>query len=69
MKDLLKNKLREEVEEFCQSEKIDEIADILEVIRAICAYYGIDQDQVEKLREDKLAKRGGFERRVVLDES
>lgn len=69
IKGLLKDKLREEVEEFCFSKSPEELADIQEVIRAICTHYGYGLEQVENLRTDKLEKRGGFEKWIVLDES
>jgi predicted house-cleaning noncanonical NTP pyrophosphatase (MazG superfamily) len=64
----LKDKLKEEVDEFYKSEKIEEIADFLEVIYTICKYKKIDFDELEKIRKRKLDERGGLEGRIILDE-
>jgi predicted house-cleaning noncanonical NTP pyrophosphatase (MazG superfamily) len=66
---LLKQKLLEEVKEFLKEENIEELADVLEVVHAICSFKGWDLKDVEKLRIKKREKRGGFEKRIVLIES
>ncbi|MEK9180014.1 MAG: nucleoside triphosphate pyrophosphohydrolase [Patescibacteria group bacterium] len=63
----LAEKLVEEALEFRESGKSEELADILEVIRAICGAYGFRLTEVEKLREKKLQERGGFSKRYVLE--
>ena len=65
----LKDKLREEVEEFCDSEDPEELADIEEVLSAIRKFRQVDPDAIEQLRRDKVARRGGFERRIILEEA
>lgn len=65
----LKEKLREEVEEFCSDESIGEIADILEVIDAICDHKGFNKQEVEEVKNKKAEERGGFKDRIILDES
>ena len=65
----LKNKLREEVEEFCQSEKPEEIADILEVIEEICRYHGFSQKSVERIKKKKAKEKGRFRKRIILEEA
>lgn len=65
----LKEKLREEVGEFAQDSSIGEIADILEVIDAICAYKNFDKAELEKVKNKKAEERGRFEKRIILDES
>jgi predicted house-cleaning noncanonical NTP pyrophosphatase (MazG superfamily) len=65
----LKAKLQEEVNEFLESSDEEELADILEVIYALCDLYDIDRDKLERLRKDKAKKRGGFKDRIVLDET
>ncbi|MEV7617567.1 hypothetical protein [Streptomyces sp. NPDC089799] len=37
----------------------------MEVIYALAADYGIDQQQLEKIRQDKADRRGGFADRIV----
>lgn len=65
----LKEKLKEEADEFYKSESEDELADILEIINAICKFKSINMDNLEKLRKEKKEKRGGFEKRIILEES
>lgn len=65
----LKEKLREEVEEYLKDEAIGEIADILEVIEAICINKGFSREAVREAKERKAEERGRFERRIILEES
>lgn len=65
---LLKQKLLEEVNEFIESESLEELADIGEVMHALLDYKGISLEQFQKARMDKLEKRGGFKKRVFLKE-
>ena len=62
---LLRNKLKEEVDEFLASEDPEELADILEVVQTLGADLGVDAAQLEELRAGKAAKRGGFRDRIV----
>jgi len=55
----LREKLGEEVQEF----------DILEVIYALCDFYKIDKENLEKIRKDKFEKKGGLKNRIILEES
>ena len=63
----LKEKLRLEAAEFTANEKIEELASVLEVIRAICDFKKIEMKDIEALREKKAAERGGFAKRIILD--
>ena len=63
----LKDKLQEEVEEYLEDNNKDELADILEVIHAICEFENIDFNKLELLRKDKSQKRGGFKDKIILD--
>ena len=65
----LKEKLLEEVGEFMKEPNEEELADILEVIYAVCDFKGFDRDSLEKLRMEKAERRGGFKKRIVLEES
>ncbi|MGA5324446.1 nucleoside triphosphate pyrophosphohydrolase [Streptomyces seoulensis] len=64
----LRDKLGEEVAEFLEADEEsapEELADVLEVVRALAADLGIDADQLEKTREAKACARGGFADRIV----
>lgn len=67
--DKLKEKLTEEVNEFNTDGSIEEFADLLEVIDTIAEYKGFDGEEVKRIKEEKLQKRGGFKERIILDES
>ena len=65
----LKEKLLEEANEFHQDETEKELADILEVINAICEHKNIDKDRLEQLRKDRAEKRGAFRDKIILEET
>lgn len=65
----LQEKLQEEVGEFLNDESIGEVADILEVIDAICEYKRYDKDELGRVKGKKTEERGRFEKRIILDES
>lgn len=60
----LRDKLREEVEEFLDSDDPRELADVLEVLRCL-ADEGVGWTQVEAWRLEKAHERGGFAGRIV----
>ena len=47
---------------------MEEIADLLEVIHAVVKARGSSLEEVETIRRDKAAKRGGFDKRLLLTE-
>jgi len=65
----LKEKLQEEVDEFLKDGTEEELADILEVIYAICDFKKIDKEKLELLRIKKAEERGGFKDKIILDET
>jgi predicted house-cleaning noncanonical NTP pyrophosphatase (MazG superfamily) len=65
----LKEKLQEEADEFMRDNDEKELADILEVVYAICDYKKIDIKKLELLRKKKAGERGGFKERIILDET
>ena len=64
----LKEKLKEEVDEFSKDSNEEELADILEVINSICEFKNISKDNLENLRKNKAKERGIFKERIILDE-
>jgi predicted house-cleaning noncanonical NTP pyrophosphatase (MazG superfamily) len=64
--EFLKKKLLEEVHEFIESESEEELADILEVIDALYKTYQLDKTRVAKIKDNKKATRGGFEKKLIL---
>lgn len=61
-------KLDEELAEYHKDGSVEELADLLEVIRAAAAARGNSIDEVEAIRARKAEKRGGFEKKIFLIE-
>ena len=62
----LEKKLVEEVNEYILSKDETELADIAEVLFAICRARNISEDRLLELRENKNAKNGAFNRKFFL---
>lgn len=62
----LDKKLSEEVREYRASKNIEELADIVEVIYAICKSSGISVSELERVRKDKAELNGKFKDRIYL---
>jgi predicted house-cleaning noncanonical NTP pyrophosphatase (MazG superfamily) len=45
---------------------LTELADLYEVIDALVAAYGLDPQEVTRVRAERRAERGGFEQRICL---
>lgn len=65
---LLDQKLNEELAEYQESKSLEELADLLEVMQAVVKARGWTQGELEHIRADKAAKRGGFEKKILLKE-
>lgn len=63
----LETKLDEEVAEYQADKNLEEMADVLEVLRAICIARGYTLEELEQLRAKKAVERGGFEERIFLE--
>ncbi len=63
----LNKKLLDEVNSYLETENIEEMVDILEVIRAILDVKGTSYEEIEEKRIKKLKKRGGFKDKVFLE--
>jgi len=65
----LRSKLLEEVEELLSASdenRVEEVADVVEVLHAMVQHYGLDWDAVEAEGLRKRHERGGFEGRLWL---
>lgn len=60
----LDKKLDEEVAEYQADKSIEEMADVLEVLFAICEARGHSVEELMKVRNAKREKRGGFEQKI-----
>ena len=63
---MLDAKLNEELAEYQESKSLEELADLLEVMRAVVKARGWTWEQLEQVRQEKAAKRGGFEQKILL---
>ena len=61
-------KLDEELAEYHKDQNIEELADLIEVIYAATKARGYTLEQLEAVRTEKAAKRGSFEKRLLLKE-
>lgn len=65
----LRKKLAEEASELSNTprEKLPkELADVLELLKSIAEYHGIDFKLVEEKQAERRKKRGGFKKRIYL---
>lgn len=67
----LEKKLNEEYQEVLgtttSEERIEELADMLEIIDALAALEGKTLEDVVEVKKQKSLKRGGFEKRIFLE--
>ena len=61
-------KLDEELAEYHQDQNLEELADLTEVIRAAALARGYTLEELERVRAEKAAKRGGFTKKLLLKE-
>lgn len=68
----LRKKSQEELQEYLTAETdedaLEELADLLEVIHALVKVHGSTIEEVDKIRAEKAARRGGFTDKVFLIE-
>ena len=64
-----KDKINEEVTEFLDSGEVEELADLLEITYAVANAMGTSEDQLNNIRRQKLDKRGGFNKKIILERS
>ena len=63
---LLDRKLEEELAEYRQDRNVEELADLMEVVYACAAARGYSREELEAVRAEKAAKRGGFAEKILL---
>ena len=67
----LEIKLNEEYKEMLETstseDRIEELSDILEIVRALASLENKTLDDVIKVADEKSVKRGGFEQRIFLE--
>lgn len=63
---MLDSKLDEELKEYHKEKNIEELADIMEVVRAYAVARGYSIDELERVRAEKFSRRGGFEKKIEL---
>lgn len=65
--DCLNAKLQEELNEYLLSGEIEELADLEEVLRAILDAKGVSYETFETIRNEKVQKRGAFQKKIFLE--
>lgn len=63
----LNTKLQEEVKEYLEDNNVEELADIIEVIYGILDSKNVSIEEFEKVRLEKVNKRGAFKQRIFLE--
>lgn len=63
----LKEKLWEEVRKYSSLGGVEELADILEVVRATAAARGVDFAALTAMADAKKQRRGGYDKGIVLE--
>ncbi len=65
--DSLNQKLNEELNEYLSGGEIEELADLEEVLRAILDAKEVSYQDFEKIRLNKVQKRGAFKNKIFLE--
>ncbi len=63
---LLDEKLTEELSEYQESKSLEELADLLEVMEAVVTARGYSWEQLQTVKAEKKAARGGFAEKLLL---
>lgn len=62
----LNRKLREETAEYLESGELEELADIQEVVEALCKAKGFSVEDLARIKAEKQAARGAFDKHIYL---
>ncbi len=66
----LKSKLKEELTEYLEAktsqDAIEELADMLEVMKSLAEIHNASLNDIEKVRKQKEENRGGFQEQIFL---
>ena len=65
---MVDEKFNEELAEYHKDQNIEELADLLELIYAATIARGYSLEELEQVRAEKAAKRGSFEKKILLEE-
>lgn len=63
----LNKKLIEELKEYLEGQRVEELADIVEVIYSMVKHKDISLEDFEKIRIRKTETRGSFDKRIFLE--
>ena len=63
----LKEKLKEETDEFIKENTEGEFADILEVMHAISDFKHFNKEKINRIRDKKAKERGRFKDKIILE--
>ncbi|MCB8814733.1 DUF429 domain-containing protein [Desulfosporosinus shakirovi] len=66
--DLLNAKLGEELQKYLDSQRVEELADLVEVVYAILEYKEVSRQEFEDVRKQKVEERGAFRDTLLLKE-
>jgi predicted house-cleaning noncanonical NTP pyrophosphatase (MazG superfamily) len=67
--DKLYEKLTEELEEFKTKPSVEEFGDMLEVLESIGRYHKLDLAEIKMMKKMKKDTNGGFDKKIILDET
>ena len=65
----LYEKLQEEIQEFREKPSLEEFADILQVLETIAKFNEFDLNKIKEVKANKLHNKGGFNNRIILEET
>lgn len=67
--EMLEKKLFEELSEYLEDKSKGELADLMEVILSVMAARGYSYSEIEDIRLQKREERGGFDKKIMLEET